>query len=311
MKVSIDEVIDGLASRQHGLVSRGQLLAAGLTPRMVGRRVAGKRLRPVHRGVYQAGPILPARGGAMAAVLACGPRSLVSCDSAGWLWEIRPRPAAGAPVDVTVCGRDRNRRPGIRVHRVARLAPDEATAVDGIPVTAPGRTILDLARVLDRRSLERAVALAERRELVTRKRLASLLARHHGRPGVAWLATLIRDHGGASLTRSEAESRFLELVRSVGLPRPQTNARVARYEVDFLWASAGLAVEVDGFAFHSSRRQFESDHRRDSRLAAAGIHVIRFTWRQIVDTPARSMVELAQALEKKRPHEPLRHTSRA
>lgn len=298
MNHSIDETIDGLAAGQHGVVTRAQLLAAGLTPRMVWRRVRSKRLRPLHRGVYQAGPVMAARAREMAAVLACGPGSAVSYRSAGWLWDILAPPAAGEPVDVTVVGRDRSRRPGIRSHRVERLAPNEGTGIEGIPATTAGRTVVDLASVLDRQELERAVARAERREIVTREELSSLIERHRGRPGIPWLATLIRDLGGAALTRSEAEIRFLALVRSSGLPPPLVNVVVGGYEVDFFWPSAGIAVEVDGFAFHSSRRRFESDHRRDTRLAGEGVQVIQITWRQIVDAPTRTMLDLGRALDR-------------
>jgi hypothetical protein len=126
----------------------------------------------------------------------------------------------------------------------------------------------------------------------------TLIERHRGRRGIWWLARLIRDLGGPALTRSEAEIRFLELVRSSGLPLPLVNVVVNRYEVDFLWRSARIAVEVDGFAFHSLRRRFESDHRRDTRLAAAGIQVIRITWRQIVDAPTRTMLDLGRAIDR-------------
>jgi very-short-patch-repair endonuclease len=299
---SIDETIDRLAAEQHGVVTRAQLLAAGLTRRMVEGRVRSKRLRLVHRGVYQVGPTLVPRVREMAAVLACGPGSFVSYRSAGWLWEILARAGAAsvdAPVDVTVVGRDAGRRRGIRRHRVARLTAVEASVIERIPVTSPARTILDLARILDGRELERAMARAERRALFSRDELSSLIERHRRRPGMKGLVRLIRDFGGPALTRSEAETRFLELVRSCGLAVPEVNVMVLGYEIDFFWRPSGLAVEVDGFAFHSSRRQIEADRRRDTRLAAAGIQVIRITWRQIVDVPARTMVELAQALERK------------
>jgi very-short-patch-repair endonuclease len=304
---TLDETLDRLGADQHGVVTRAQLLAEGLTRRMVERRVRSKRLRVVHHGVYQVGPTLAPRGREMAAVLACGPGSFVSYRSAGGLWQILARTGASAPVvapvvgpvDVTVVGRDAGRRRGIRAHRVARLTAEEVTLIDGIPVTSPARTILDLARILDGREMERALARAERRELFSRAELASLIERHRGRPGMKGLARLCRDLGGPALTRSEAEIRFLELVRSSGIAVPEVNVMVLGYEIDFFWRSAGLAVEVDGFAFHSSWHQVEADRRRDTRLAAAGIQVIRITWRQIVDVPTRTIVDLARILERR------------
>lgn len=99
-----------------------------------------------------------------------------------------------------------------------------------------------------------------------------------------------------ALTRSEAEERFLALVRKARLPDPAANVTVGGYEVDFFWDFGGLVVEVDGFAFHSSARMFESDRRRDADLAAAGVRVMRVTWRQIVSEPEALLVRLAQAL---------------
>ncbi len=102
--------------------------------------------------------------------------------------------------------------------------------------------------------------------------------------------------GGPAFTRSEAETRLLELVRGACPPPPRTNERVGRYELDFLWRGAGLALEVDGFAFHASRDRFEADRIRDAELAARGILVIRVTWRQIRDDPAAVIGRVARAL---------------
>ena len=99
-----------------------------------------------------------------------------------------------------------------------------------------------------------------------------------------------------AFTRSEAETRFLMLVRKAQLPAPATNVALRGYEVDFLWRAEGLVVEIDGFAFHSSSAAFECDRRRDAVLAAAGLRVLRITWRQISQEPEALLVRLAQAL---------------
>lgn len=296
MNRSTDERVAEVAAAQHGVVTRAQAIGAGLTPRMIAGRLRSGRLRSVHRGVYRIGPLSPPRSREMSAVLACGPGAVVSHRSAAWLWDLVSPPAATWPVDVTVPGRDRSRRPGIRAHRVAALGAADTAMVEGIPVTAPVRTVVDLARVVVSGELERAVARAERQGLVTRGELSALIVRYRGRPGLPRLRAVVEGAGGPALTRSEAESLFLRLVRKVGLPAPEVNVTVQGYELDFLWPSAGIAVEVDGFAFHSSRPVFESDRRRDLRLAAAGIQVIRVTWRRLVDEPGATMVELGQTL---------------
>jgi very-short-patch-repair endonuclease len=101
---------------------------------------------------------------------------------------------------------------------------------------------------------------------------------------------------GPAFTRSEAEQRFLTLIRKAQLPLPEANVRVGNYEVDFLWRRQALVVEVDGYAFHSSRRRFENDRRRDALLTAGGLNVLRVTWRQVVHEPEAISARVAQAL---------------
>jgi very-short-patch-repair endonuclease len=240
----------------------------------------------------------------MAAVLASGAGAVVSHQSAASLWGMRPaRPterwSTGAdpePVDVTVVGGNRGHRPGIRARRVARLDAGERTVRDGIPITTPARTLVDLAEVAGTRELERAVAWAEREGLVAREALAVLLTRHRGRPGTPALRAVLDVQGGPALTRSEAEARFLALVRKAGLPAPEANVTIGRYEIDFLWRTAGIAVEVDGFRHHSSRPRFEGDRSKDAWLLAAGTRVLRLSWRQIVHEAMATAVQVGQAL---------------
>jgi predicted transcriptional regulator of viral defense system len=114
-----------IAARQRGVVARRQLLEAGLHRLAIDRLIATKRLHPVHRGVYLVGhPVPPAGAREMAAVLACGPSAYVS-HTAAFLHELLSHPAQPTPVHVTVAERDCGRRPGIEVHRVQHLPPDE------------------------------------------------------------------------------------------------------------------------------------------------------------------------------------------
>ena len=192
---------------------------------------------------------------------------------------------------------------GIRVHRVGRLDPDETTRRDGLPITTPARTLFDLAGCLDPRDLERAVARADRQRLLDREDVRALLSRYPCRRGGGSLRALLDGDPVPSLTRSEAESRLLELIRQGRLTPPETNVIVQGYEVDFLWRAERLVVEVDGFAFHSARDEFERDRHRDGVLLAAGLRVMRVTWRQITRNPEALLVRLAQALAGSRgPH---------
>jgi very-short-patch-repair endonuclease len=336
-----DELIAALAEHQHGVVTRAQLIAGGVSPTAVAARVRAGRLSVVHRGVYVVGPVRMPRVKQMAAVLACGQGAALSHVSAAVLWRhlaepsgterqrvpftaagVRPtEPAVGGRpsrdighrptpvlgdgvrvdveevmVDVAVCGRDCGHRPGIRVHRVASLEPGDVTALEGIPITTPVRTLIDLASVIRRRALEQAIARAERSGLVERDDLRAAVAARARRSGNRVLRSLLEEGTTPALTLSEAEDRLLDMVRKVGLPEPAANAPIGSVHVDFFWPRERLVVEVDGFAFHSSRRKFESDRRRDAMLTARGLRVMRVTWRQIIDEPETVLVRIAQAL---------------
>jgi very-short-patch-repair endonuclease len=201
-----------------------------------------------------------------------------------------------SPVHVSVPLPGGRVRTGIRLHRVRRLDPDERTLREGIPVTAPLRTIVDLAPGAHPRQLERAIAHAEREGLVATGDLDTIATRYRGRPAAGLLRQVIDQAGGPRLTRSEAERRFLELVRRARLPMPRSNVPVAGYEIDFLWPEHGLAVEVDGYRFHGSRARFENDRRRSAQLASLGIQVIPLTWRQIVHDEVATAVQIGRAL---------------
>ncbi|MGH7500778.1 MAG: type IV toxin-antitoxin system AbiEi family antitoxin domain-containing protein [Longimicrobiales bacterium] len=285
-----------LASGQHGVVTRRQLMSAGVSADAVDRRLKKGRLRVAHPGVYLvAGPVRSPRVREMAAVLACGARAALSHRSAAELWQLLPDLKDSVPVEVTTAEGD-HRRPGIRVHHVRTVKANEVTALDGIRITTPARTLYDLASAVEERALERALATAFDRCMTNRAELRSLLRRHSGRPGTSRLRALIERETEPALTRSEAEERLLLLIRRAELPLPASNVRVGGCEVDFFWRMQRLVVEVDGYAFHSSPGTFERDRRRDAVLAAAGVRVVRVTWRQLVSEAEAVLVRLGQAL---------------
>ena len=280
-----DALVAVIAARQHAVVSSAQLAAAGITSKGIGHRVRHGRLNRWHRGVYLVGPIEAARTAEMAALLACGiERYALSHGSAAALWGLRPRPSA---VEVTVTKQLRPRA-GLRIHRTAHLDPAHVTTRHGLRLTTPARTLLDLAGHLPPHELERAVNEAQVQRLVTAHELHLLAGRSRALDAALTLEP--------ALTRSEAESQLLALIRAARLPRPRANARVGRHEVDFLWPEQRLIVEVDGFAYHSSRAAFERDRARDAELQAAGYRVIRITWRQLTTEPEAVIARLAAAL---------------
>jgi very-short-patch-repair endonuclease len=218
----------------------------------------------------------------MAAVLATG--GVLSHHSAAAVWGIR---AHDGDVHVSVSGRDQRPRPGLRIHRSCSV---NAAVHDGLPLTTPTRTIHDLAACLPQHELDRAVEQAQILRLATSDEIAADMPRR----GRAALRAALNHE--PQLTRSEAERRLLALIRQARLPRPRTNVVVHGYEVDLLWPEQRLIVEVDGYAYHSTRHAFERDRARDAALQAAGYRVVRFTWRQIVHEPHAVVAQLARLL---------------
>jgi very-short-patch-repair endonuclease len=131
---------------------------------------------------------------------------------------------------------------------------------------------------------------------VRERQLLALIDRVAGHRGRGRLAKVLQRRDEPTLTRSEAEERLLALVRAARLPAPACNVRVRPYEVDFLWRAERLIVEVDGYAFHSTRAAFERDRRRDADLQARGFSVMRVTWRQLAHEPEAVVARLAQRL---------------
>ncbi len=259
-------------------------------------RVARGYLVRVHHGVYSVGdPSLIPFAAESAAVLALGSGAVLSHRSAAALWGLAPAAADGV-VDVTVIDRRARPRRAVRMHRVTDLDPADTRRHAGLPVTAPARTLIDLAAGASHAELTRALAEARVLRLVSDRSLTAAIERAGRRRGTGAIRELLRAQTGPTLTRSEAERLFLALIDEAELPRPVANARIAGHEVDFLWPVEKLVVEVDGRAFHGHPEAFERDRRRDQVLAAAGFVVIRVTWRQLVEAGLAVVARVAQAL---------------
>ena len=277
----LDRAIAVCARRQHGVISAAQLGALGVTPRAVSHRVAAGRLHRLHHGVYAVGhTVLTGHGRWMAAVLAAGPGATLSHASAAALWDLRR--SAATIVDVSVPGRaGRIKRPGLRIHRPRTLRASEAGTREGIPVTTPARTILDLAGLRYIR-LERILDQAEILQLTDYPALAAIANAHPHHPGAGRLRrTLDEYEAGATLKRSDLERLFLAICDRHGLPTPKVNHTVGNKEVDFLFAEQRLIVEADSWRYHRTRQAFERDRRRDAVHLRAGYRTLRVTDRQL------------------------------
>ncbi|HEY5942083.1 MAG TPA: hypothetical protein VIT89_04400 [Solirubrobacterales bacterium] len=295
---SWDQVIARLAEGQHGVVARRQLLEWGMGRKAIDGRLQRGRLHEYMRGVYVVGARrISRRGRWMAAVLAAGEGALLSHRSAARLWGL-VAPAAEW-VDVTCAPGRVVRRKGILAHE-SLVADDEREVADGIPVTSVFRTILDLAAVVDRRQLERALHEAEVRQMTGRVSLPMLLKRYPGRRGARVLRELLGSDEPVGITRNDFEEAFVSFIDAYGLLRPRMNADLAVrgrfFEIDALWEPQRVALELDSRGVHGTRKRFESDRQRDRILVAEGWRTFRVTWWQLRDEPDAIAADLRLAL---------------
>lgn len=291
-----------LAEKQLGLFTRAQAARAGLPVRTINRRVRSRRWDEVHAGVYRiAGcPSSPDQQ-VLAAVLAAGAGAAASHRSAGALWHLRG--VAAPEPEVVVCFPRDPRPSGVRIYRTRTLRPEDVTTLGPVPITTPARTLLDLSFVLNSVSLEDALDDALQRKLVTRRQLEARLAgAQHGVSGVEALRRLLALRAEGHLGESGFENRLRRVLVSGGLPAPvpqfvvrdQDGSFIAR--VDLAYPAAQLAVEADGYAFHSGRRAFERDRDRQNGLINAGWRVLRVTPSRLDRDPAGVKASVARAL---------------
>jgi hypothetical protein len=289
--ITVEVVLARLASRQHGVVTRAQLLATGLTTHEIRHRIDSGALLREHRGVYRVGhraPSVEARY--LAAVLACGDSARLSGRAAAHLLSLLkgpvPAPEVTAPRQRLV--------PGVRVRR-AKLDPADRATHHGIPITGVARTLIDLAADLPLDDLARACHEAGVRYRTTPAHLASALRRRpRNVPGAARLRRII--DGDVHVTLSALERRFLELLRERELPLPRTNRPAGAHHVDCRWPDRRLTVELDSYRFHHSRHAWEQDRRRERDARARGDDFRRYTWADVFEQPAPMLAELRSAL---------------
>jgi very-short-patch-repair endonuclease len=286
-----DIVLAEFADRQHGVVSRAQLMAAGVGRGGIARGVESRRSRPVFRGVYAVGHVALRREGCWtAALLACGSNAVLSHRTAALIWGLLVGPAV--PVDVITTSSKGRKHAGITTHRI-RLDPFDAVVIDDLCVTTPSRTIVDLAATLSGRALRDVVERAQDLRRFDSEDLRATLTRATRRPGARRLEDLLAlmapDEDRA---RSYLERLFTALTRKARLPPPAPNQQVGGLSRDFVWSDRRLVVETDGYRYHSSRSAKRRDNRRDRHLTALGWRPVRFTYEEIAFEPAEVAREL-------------------
>jgi very-short-patch-repair endonuclease len=173
--------------------------------------------------------------------------------------------------------------------------------IEGIPVTALPRTLLDLAAMLAAERFERVLERSEELRLFDLEAVDELLARSAGHPGYGRLRDALEVYrDDPAVMRSGLEKRFRALVRKAGLPPPSMNFNVAGYELDAYWETERFAVELDVYATHGSRAAFEGDRVRQEELKLAGVEMIRVTGARLDREPQRVMERVAALLQQRR-----------
>lgn len=290
--------IQRVAGRQLGLLARGQLLGCGLDDDAIRRWVRAGRLRRVERGLYALpGAVESLEFRALMGCLAVGPDALASHSTGGAVWGFIDADIEW--IEVSVPAHRVSRPAGIVVHRTRILRPHERSKCGVVPVTAPMRTIVDLAGSLEDMDVESALYAAIRAGLVDPERLAQYLEDPHvcTRRGTRLLRQLVAVDG---FPETALEEEFLLLVRRFALPRPALQYWIdtprGPRRIDAAYPEARLAIELDGYGSRSGRDPFEDERARQSVIQAMGWRFLRFTWRQVTTHEYFVAFTLAQAL---------------
>ena len=299
-------VPDALLQRQAGVVSRTQLVEQGWSASAIGRAIDAQRLIPVAQGVYRAPGTAWTRGAAhMAALLTAGPHAALAGWSAGELHGFTD--ARPGPLEAVVPGDRRTsvRAPSlVRVRRSANLLSCDVQELGGLRLTTGARTLLDLAaQVRSVEQLAEVTATAVRVGATDLTRVESVVARcprARGRRGLLDAIAFLGNDGTAA--RSEVEIAALGAIVGAGLPRPllahrvldDTGAFVA--EVDLAYPDLRIAIEIDGYRWHSTPAQKRRDEQRQNRLILLGWRVLRFSASEVRRHPARVAALVRQAV---------------
>jgi Transcriptional regulator, AbiEi antitoxin len=280
-----------IAGRQHGVVTLAQLLEAGLSRDAVKRRVEKSLLHRQHRGVYRVGhqsPSITARY--LAAVLACGAGAVLSRLAAAFLLQLIKGAAPIPEVTSTV----KRHVPGVITRRVRHLDARDTSVVHAIPITTVPRTLVDLAGSMRLEPLARACHEAEVRHGMTAAAMEAALARRPNAPS-AWKLREVFG-GDARVTLSKLERAFLAVLKSTGLPLPETNRPVDGRYVDCRWPEHRLTVELDSYTYHHTRHAWEQDRRREREARARGDEFRPYTYGDVTEDRRLMLAELRELL---------------
>lgn len=284
---TVEEELARIAGAAHGVVTRQQLLDAGVTSAEIWRRLRKGTLLREHRAVYRVGHRAPSLEATyLAAVRACGDGALLSGRAAAHLWRLLK--GASPPPEVTTP--TERRVHCVRTKRSRRLDPRDATTWRAIPITSVAYTLVDLGAELRLAELARACHEAEVLHGTTPAQVEAVLERRHNSKGAGKLRRVL--HGEVHVLLSALERRFLNLLRREGLALPHTNRPAGGRRVDCRWPAQRLTVELDSYRYHHSRHAWEQDRRREREAHARGDQFRRYTHGDVFEHPRLMLEEL-------------------
>lgn len=300
----IKDVIE-LARRNGGIFTTSEAFALGMTATTLRRRVAdGVFLR--HSPGVLALPGAPDSHVLDLRVACRKLEGIVTHQSAAYIHDL-DRPRHLKPT-ITVQRNHTKELPGVTVHQLGDLGPDHVTEIDGLPVTTPERTIVDLAAVLRQGHLARILDNGLAAGMVDLEILRSLFATlgRRGKPGTAAMRKLLEARGGDYIAPdSELERRLLVIIERAELPAAVRQFRAPwlrplNGRVDLAYPERRLLIEGDSRRWHLLSAAFEIDRLRDNAAQLAGWRVLRFTWREITENPERVVSTIRRGLEDER-----------
>ncbi len=277
--------------RHHGVISRREAAGLGLSKGQIDRLLGSGHWTRVFPGVFRArGSPDSWHGNARAAALSVD--GLVSHRAGAAVWTIDG--FRQGEIEVVVPWGRRAARSNVTVHHSKQMDRADPTEVDGVPVTGPARTVLDVAGVVGRRRLEWTVDAVLRQGLLEWPDLYQVLVRHsrRGRDGCGRLRELLDVRFGSSVVPDSKWNRMAaQLLTDHGLPMPVLEHEIRDGDgilvgrVDLAYPNHRLAIELDSVRYHLNRESFEADPRRKNRIMLEGWRILTFTWADFNDRP--------------------------
>jgi very-short-patch-repair endonuclease len=281
-----EAAINEIARSQFGLFTRAQAVEKGATDTFLQRRVARQVYRHVRRGVYAVDAVAPSWHQRVLAVCLSRIEVVAARRTAAALWEMPGFPAG--PLEFCSVRNVRS-RDGINVRRVRALPTGHVARVGPIPATSPTRTILDLSSEVTPARLETVLDYALRRGLTSVRYLRRGVENLAGQVNIRASVVLHLLHDRSVSTpaaESPLETKAIQALRRSGLPEPvhqheiwNDGAFVAR--VDLAYPPQRIAIEVDGYEYHSAKQDWERDLVRRNALEGAGWRVLHVTDQQL------------------------------